>query len=577
MLAAGLLAALSPAATLSPTATQQTPAPHQQVLRVASATGFSTFNPFLAYFQGDLDIVGNIYPSLTRPGPDGAPLPYLATGWTVSENKLTWTFAIRQDLRWSDGTPITAADVAWTYNLVLTNAEAATANGELLANYRSVTAPNASTLVVTTKRPQADLLDTSIPVVPEHIWQHLSVTTMNTTAPIVGYGPWTLTGYVPGQYATLTANKDFYLGPPKFAALIDQYYSSEDAAVAALRSGQLDAIGGTLTATQYQALSGDAGRIGRYPTAPAGWTAVEINPGARTQSGTPLGDGNPALSDPRVREAIALAIDRPMLAGRVLDGLGAPGGPYLPPAFPQWRWTPASPQAYDPAKARELLDEAGYRTGRPLTLRLGIHSDLAADAQIAPYLQEWLAAVGIKVTIQSMSFAQLNSVLPKGDWDMLMDGWATGPDPSYLLSVQTCAALPSQASPGDTDAFFCDPAYDKLYGDQLTQFDQATRARTVDAMQQILYDADTDVILYYPDALNAVRTDRVRNFIQGDPHGGFYPVQDTFDDWRLATPVTGGAGGDGSAPFWTMIFLIITAGAIVAVTLRRRATRDERE
>jgi peptide/nickel transport system substrate-binding protein len=570
MLAAGLLAALSPAAA------QQTPAA-QQTLRVASATGFSTFNPFLAYFQGDLDIVGDIYPSLTRPGPDGTPLPYLATKWTVSKDQLTWTFTIRKNLRWSDGTPITAADVAWTYNLVLTNAEAATANGELLANYRSVTAPDASTLIVITKRPQADLLDTSIPVVPEHIWQHLSVTTMNTTAPIVGYGPWTLTGYVPGQYATLTANRDFYLGAPKFGALIDQYYSSEDAAVAALRSGQLDAIGGTLTATQYQALSGDAGRIGRYPTAPAGWTAVEINPGARTQSGTPLGDGNPALSDPRVREAIALAIDRPMLAGRVLDGLGAPGGAYLPPAFPQWRWTPASPQAYDPAKARELLDEAGYRTGRPLTLRLGIHSDLAADAQIAPYLQEWLAAVGIKVTIESMSFAQLNSVLPKGDWDMLMDDWATGPDPSYLLSVQTCAALPSQASPGDTDAFFCDPAYDKLYGDQLTQFDQATRARTVDEMQQILYDADTDVILYYPDALNAVRTDRVRNFIQGDPQGGFYPVQDTFDDWRLATPVTGGAGGDGSAPFWTMIFLIITAGAIVAVTLRRRATRDERE
>jgi len=570
MLAAGLLAVLSPAAT------HQTPTT-QQTLRVASATGFSTFNPFLAYFQGDLDIVNNIYPSLTRPGPDGTPLPYLATTWTVSPDKLTWTFAIRKDLRWSDGTPITAADVAWTYNLVLTNSEAATANGALLADYKSVTAPNAGTLVITTRRPQADLLYSSIPVVPEHVWKHLSVTTMNTTAPIVGYGPWTLTGYLPGQYATLTANKGFYLGAPKFATLIDQYYSSEDAAVAALRSGQLDAIGGTLTATQYQALSGDAGRTGRYPTAPAGWTAVEINPGARTQSGTPVGDGNPALRDPRVREAIALAIDRPVLAGRVLDGLGAPGGSYLPPAFPQWQWTPASPQAYDPAEARELLDEAGYRPGRPLTLRLGIHSDLAADAQIAPYLQEWLAVVGIKVTVQAMSFAQLNSVLPKGDWDMLMDDWSTSPDPSYLLSVQTCAALPGEASPGDTDAFFCDPAYDKLYGDQLTQFDQAARVKTVAAMQRILYDADTDVILYYPDALNAVRTDRVKNFIQGHAQGGFYPVQDTFDDWRLATPATGGGGGDGKAPLWTLIFLIITAGSITAVTLRRRATRDERE
>lgn len=543
-------------------------------LRVESATGFSTFNPFLAYFQGDLDVVGSIYPALTRQGPDGTPLPYLATSWTVDKDKRIWTFTIRGNLKWDDGQPITADDVAWTYDQVLTDPAAGAANGELLADYKSVTATNSTTVVITTKTPQADLLYTSIPVVPEHIWRHQSITTQNTQAPIVGYGPWTLTGYAPGQYVTLTANKGFYLGAPKSGTLIDQYYTSEDAAVAALRSGQLDAIAGTLTATEYEALSGDD-RIGRFPTAPAGWTAVEINPGARTQAGTPIGDGNPALRDPRVREAIALAIDRPVLTGRVLDGLGTPGGPYLPPAFPRWRWTPASPQAYDPQRARQILRAAGYKT---LTLRLGIHSDEAEDAQIAPYLQDWLAAIGIKLTVQAMSFSQLNAVLPRGDWDMLMDGWATGPDPSYLLSVQTCATLPSGGSPGSTDAFFCDPAYDRLYQQQLTEFSTDSRTRTVAAMQRILYDADTDVILFYPDALAAVRTDKVRDFIQGIPDdAGYFPAQDTFDDWRLATPVTGGNGGSGRASLWVLGIVIVAASGGTALALRRRATRDERE
>jgi peptide/nickel transport system substrate-binding protein len=548
--------------------------PAAGTLRVASATGFATFNPFLAYAQGDLDVIDSIYPALTRQGPDGTPLPYLATSWTMSSNKRTWTFALRKNLRWSDGLPITANDVAWTYDQVLTNPAAGTANGELLADYTSVVAKNSTTVVITTKSPQANLLYTSIPVVPEHIWRHQSISTSNTQAPIVGYGPWILTGYAPGQYVTLAANRDFYLGAPKFAALIDQYYTNEDAAVAALRSGQLDAIAGTLTATEYEALAGDT-RIGRYPTAPASWTAVELNPGARTQDGTPLGDGNPALRDPRVREAIALAIDRPELTGRVLDGLGDPGGPYLPPAFPQWRWTPASPQDYDPQRARELLRAAGYPS---LTLRLGIHSDDASDAQTAPYLQEWLAAIGIKVTVQAMSFAQLNAVLPRGDWDMLMDSWSAAPDPSYLLSVQTCAALPSSKAPGSTDAFFCDPAYDRLYDQQLTEFNDQARTRTVAAMQRILYDADTDVILYYPDALTTVRTDKVRDFIQGTHNdAGYFPTQDAFDDWRLATPVTGGNHGTGRASFGVLGIVIVVASGAAALALRRRATRDERE
>ena len=567
-------------------------------LRVEADTAFSTFNPFLAYFNGDLNVIGNIYPALTTINEQGQPAPYLATSWSVSANKLTWTFKIRSGLKWSDGTPITAQDAAWTFNLIMHNSTAATANGALVANFASVTAPNATTLVITTKQPEANMLYvsnpiTGIPIVPEHIWAK-DVSNLgnfkNMTFPIVGYGPWIATGYVPNQYATLTANKNFFMGAPKFHTLIIQYFTNGDAAVAALRSGQIDEID-DLTATQYEALKSDKD-IQLVPSVSNSWTAIELNPGAQTQSGKHFGNGNPALQNPLVREAIELAVNKQELVSKVWDGLAVAGSGYLPPAYPQWQWTPPASESlsYDPAKADQLLNEAGYKMGpngvridpkthQPLVLRLGIHSDETSDAEMAPYLQEWLKAVGIGVDVQSMSFNELNAELPKGDWDILSDAWSTGPDPTYLLSIQTCGDLPSNSqSAGNTDAFFCNPSYDKLFNQQATEFSTSQRVATVDQMQQILYHNAVDVVLYYPDNLSAVRTDDAKNFFYGTPAAqGFYPQQNLFINWSTATPVAS-ASDSSSAALWVVLAIVVVALlAGGGILVRRRSTAAERE
>ncbi len=290
-------------------------------LRIEADTSFSTFNPFTAYYAADLNVINVIYPQLTQTGENGNPVPYLATSWSISADHLSWTFKIRQGLKWTDGVPITASDVAWTYNLIMTNQAAATANGSLVQNFASVSAPNASTFVITTKQPQDNIPYTSLPVVPEHIWKNDVKdvgTVKNMTFPVVGYGPWVATGYAPNQYATLTANSAYYQGAPKYHTLIIQYFTSSDAAVAALRSGQLDSID-DLTPTQYQALKGSK-NIALYPSESNSWDAIELNPGARTVSGQKFGNGNPALQDPVVRQAIALAINRNVLVSKVDDG-----------------------------------------------------------------------------------------------------------------------------------------------------------------------------------------------------------------------------------------------------------------
>jgi peptide/nickel transport system substrate-binding protein len=566
-------------------------------LRIQAQTSFSTFNPFTAYFDGDLEVIGEIYPTLTTTNEGGLPVPYLATKWTTSADKLTWTFTLKPGLKWSDGKPITAADAAWTLNLIMHNSVAATANGALVANFATVTAPNATTLVITTKAPQANMLYVvgSIPIVPEHIWAS-EVSNLNSfknqATPVVGYGPWQLTGYVTNQYATLTANSSFFMGAPHFHTLIIQYFSNSDAMVTALRSGQLDAIEYGLTATQFNSLKHVKG-ITVYPQVSATWTAIELNPGAQTRSGRHFGNGNPALTDPRVREAIEMALNKQELVSKVWDGLAVPGQGYLPPAYPQFVWTPPASESlsYNPAKANALLTAAGYKMGpngiridpnthKPLDLRLGIHSDEASDAAMAPYIEEWLKAIGIQVTIDSMSFNQLNDDLPKGDWDMLSDTWSTGPDPSYLLSIQTCGDLPlNNGTAGNTDAFFCNKTFDNLYNLQSTEFNTAQRVQTIDQMQQILYKNAVDVILYYPDWLSAVRTDKVKDYFYGKPNAqGFYPTPSEFINWRSATPVASDAPSSSSPVLWIVLAIVVVALlAAGGFVLRRRATAGERE
>ncbi|MFI6496324.1 ABC transporter substrate-binding protein [Nonomuraea typhae] len=572
-------------------------APATTLRAAMEGSGVDTLNPFLAFFNGALDVFGLVYPALNSLDPSGAPGPYLATAWEPSADKLTWTFTIREGLTWSDGKPITAEDAAWTLNLIRTDAVAGTANGSLVSNFAEVSAPSPTTLVIRTKAPQASVPYTSIPttgipIVPKHVWEPLAKNlkdAKNDVFPLVGYGPWTLTEYKHEQYARFSANKKFVLGAPGFDHLVLQSFKSGDAAVAALRSGQIDYKAG-VNPTQFAALQADPA-IAAVQTVGNGWMGLEINHNARTRSGKKIGTGHPALGDPALRRAIALATDKQTLVTKVIDGVGQLGHGYLPPAWPQWFWKPAEVTPYDPAQARKVLDEAGYtkgadgvridpKSGRPLAFRFGIHSDDSADAAISGYVVGWMKEIGIKLTIQSLSMSALNSDLAKGDWDLLMDAWTTGPDPTYLLGIQSCGTLPKDdGTGGNTDSFFCDAAYDELFKKQLTTFDQAERAEVIGQMQDILYKANVNQIYYYANGLDVARKDTVTGLTLGTPDAsGVYPSQTAFWSYLKATPPQVTKKAEKSTNLWlyVVIALVIVAGGAVIVW-RRRTTGDDRE
>jgi peptide/nickel transport system substrate-binding protein len=596
MLVTGLAGALvapagSPAAA-SAAPSVPPPGHRASTLTVALLQGVDSLNPFQGTFVSSTQMFRLAYDFLTDYDPrDNSPRPGLAESWSVSPDGHTWTYRIRQGATWSDGKPVTAADVAFTYNLILRGPARGTANSALVKTFKAVTAPAPDTLVITTTVPTTTMLALDIPIVPAHVWSRIPDVREypNTPAggrPVVSSGPFQLVEARANQFYRFRANPRHPTRAPNVDELVFQYFTSSDAAVQALRKGEVDAVG-NLTPAQYEALGAEPS-VGRNAGRGNRFTELGFNPGARRADGTRIGDGHPALADRRLREAVEFAIDRPALVKRVFQGHAEPGAGYLPPAATPWSWQPAGSgrRGFDPARANQLLDAAGYRRGpggvrttpdgrRPLRLRLYVPPERAHYQQAATYLKEWLRVVGIDVRPRLVPDTQLGSLVEAGRYDLFLGGWLADPDPDFLLSVHGCAALPG--ADGGTDSYFCDPGYDRLYAEQARQTDRAKRIELVHRMQEQLYREASPIILYYPASLEAYRKDRFTGFVSRPaPSGSILG----YWSYTAAGPVTGsadtGSGGAGAG-------VALGAGAAAAVAVgglilyRRRTTRDQRE
>jgi peptide/nickel transport system substrate-binding protein len=601
-------AAAAGAAALALTAglaTPLDPAPRQaraagdgrKVLTVAVAQSVDSLSPFLAVRLLSTSIHRLVYEYLTNYDPeDNRVVPGLATGWRSSPDKLTWTYTIRSDSTWSDGRRVTAGDAAWTFTKMMTDEGAATANGSFVGNFREVTAPSPTRLVIRLRKPQATMTALDVPIVPRHVWEKVSdfsAFNNDESFPVVGNGPFVLTGYKADSHVRLKANKDFWRGAPHFDELVFRYYKDQDAAVSALRKGEVSFVAGSPSLTPAQAASLKGEKHIRVNDAPGRrFYALATNPGARARDGRRFGDGHPSLLDRRVRHALFMAVDREAVVDKVFQGHAVEGQGYIPPRFPRYFWKPSPAQelAYDPAKAARLLDEAGYRRngegrrvgrdGRPITYRVLCHATDPNDKAVGAYLREWWGELGIGVRLDCRD--NVTDPWLAGEYDLAFDGWSVNPDPDFVLSIHTCAALP--ATPGDTgatDNFICDERYDELYAQQLAEYDPAERARIVRRMQSRLYDLGYMNVMAYPNAVEAYRTDRIASITTMPAKAGNIYGQDGYWSWWSAVPAD--SGGAIGGPSSTGVVVGVVAGAAVLaglgawVAVRRRSAAEDRE
>ena len=578
--------------------------------------GVDSLNPFLGFQAPSYEMWGLTYDYLVGYSmKDMSPEPDLASKWTTSPDGKTWTFTVRSGVKFSDGVPLTAKDVAFTYNRVLAKDSVEGTNWlSYLTGVKSVTAPDDTTVVLKLDKPVATLPLLPIPIVPEHIWKSISESQMKSYPaaptggkPVVGSGPFRLVqGSADGSTFKFEANPDYWGGAPHVDEVIFQFYKNDDSAIQAVIKGEADFVEG-INALEVKRLQSQAGVTAQNGNSP-GFDEIAFNAGSTSDSkGTKkIGNPNPAVLDPKFRHALGYALNLPQLITKVYQGAGLPGTTIVPPNYTTYHWEPPADQkmTFDLGKAGQLLDEAGYKKasngkrtlpdGKPIgTLRLAARSDSPTSLNTMDYFKTWLGDLGIDSEVSTYSSSQLTNVIYKGNFDAFQWGWYVEPDPDSMLSYMTCAQRQHSS-----DSFYCNPAYDKLYNAQHVETDHATRADQIKQMQEILYRDSPYLVTAYSAIGEAVRSDRFHCLVAQPNPGGIWleqygvynyihmkPASDT-SACDAAPGLTGAvktsspAGSSSkTGPF------LIGIGALVVVALvgggvvmmRRRTTVEDRE
>ncbi len=401
-----------------------------------------------------------------------------------SDDGLTYTFTLRDGLKFHDGHVLSSADVKYTLDLVFSSNFAKSASffeGEgdkKRSLIQSVEAPDARTIVIKLTKPWVGLLSNLVPVaiIPRDSYES------QKTHPL-GTGPFKFIRYDNAQQVCdLEAFNEYWEGAPKLQNVRVRVISDMNALQAELQSGRVD------IAPLPTSLSPDA--VKRLEQDP--------NLQVKTFSGSnvvllTLNTTSPPLDNVKVRQAIAYAIDRDSLIKNLLLGYGKIAHSIIPEE--SWAYTPGQTYSYDPATAKRLLAEAG-RIDKPIVYKLSGSS--ISGRQYAGVIQNYLKEVGIPVEIQTPEQNTLFDELRRGNFQIAYTQWVGGnQDPIFYKDLFATSEIPTQTRPSRNRSRYSNPELDKLIEEAVNTFDRA-RGKELYTQIQAIVSRDVPVIpLWY--------------------------------------------------------------------------------
>jgi len=503
---------VAPAETEAPPAETEAPPAERKVATIIWTQEFDTLNPLYT----NMWFVSAVFPIYTCQAwwfdENNNPIPNLVTeipsteNGGISEDGKTITLKLRDDIKWSDGTPITSADFKFTYDMVLSDSNAVSSRSpyDLITAFET---PDERTVSLTFENPYAPWLAqlfsgiAGISIIPAHVLQPVfdEAGTIDTAewnkAPTVGCGPFVFTEWESGSFARFVANENFWLGRPKLDEIFFRFVPDDASQIAALKAGDGD-IGTFFAYSDVPELEAAGITIlNSFSGYNEGWY-FKLHP--EPQKGTPV---HPALTDVRVRQAIAMGFNRQKLVDDLLLGLTGvaatdwDNSPWVDPSI--------EPYPYDPEKAMALLDEAGWvdtngdgtrdKDGVELVLKYGTtNREVRQDTQAVA--QQDLAQIGVKLDIQSFDadifFASYAEDGPSANFSLDIIEYSDSPAfPDPDTSVWRCAEIPSDENPaGVNGAGLCDETLEALFVQQETQVDFAQRQQTLYQITKHIFD-----------------------------------------------------------------------------------------
>ena len=347
----------------------------------------------------------NVFEGLVAIDRDGRIVPQLATEWTIADDGLTYTFTLRDGVTFQNGAAFDSATAKFTIERILSETST---NGQK-ANYTAIAdvqAPDPATLVLTLSDRNADLLYWL--GYPAAVMVEPTSAETNGTAP-VGTGPFKVDEWRKGDRVIMSAWDGYWGEAPAISRVTARFIGDAQAQAAALQSGQVDIVGDLSAPELFEQFTTDPAF-----TAVAGAGEMEVVAG--------MNNDRPPFDDPRVRQALMMAIDRPSLVQVVSAGQGTPIGSHFSPANPFYQdLTALFP--HDPEKAKALLAEAGHAEGFSFDFKVPNRDYAQRSAEI---LQAFFAQVGVTANIQTSDFpaAWIQDVFTDKNYDMTIIGHA---------------------------------------------------------------------------------------------------------------------------------------------------------
>ena len=460
-----------------------------------------TLNPIVATDAYESVINGgNIYETLIER--DNATLelkPLLAESWEISEDKLTYTFKIRQGVKWHDGAPFTSADIVFSYKTIMDPKVDAPQLRSYYQEIRDVEAIDDYTVKFTYARPYFLALEFcgGMPIVPKHIFENGDFNTNPAGRKPVGTGPFKFVKWTTGREVVLEKNPDYWGEKPHLNRIVFRIITDSSVALQVLKRQELDVASLTPIQWEKQTNSPDFKKhFDKFSYFTPNYSYIGWN------------SKRPFFADKRVRTALTHLVNRELILDKVMYGLGAIVTNPFYINSPEYDKS-IEPIPYDPAAARKLLEEAGWvdhdndgirdKDGVKFSFEFLIPGGSETGEKIATILKEELDGIGIDMTIRKTEWAVFTTRLNERNFDAVTLAWSMGieSDPYQIWSS-------TQAEAGSNFIGFKNAEVDRLIETARKEFDRDKRIELYRQFSEIIHEEQPYTFLFCRKATVAV-------------------------------------------------------------------------
>lgn len=488
--------------TIEPGQVDNTPAYGDNIIN-ASIGEPSILNPILASDSASFDIIDLVFNGLVKYDKDIKLTGDLAKSWEISNDNLTFTFHLRQNVKWHDGFPFTSDDVIFTYQkLIDPNTKTPYSSNYQLVS--SVENPDPYTVIVKYKEPFAPALESwGMGILPKHVFSNMTAEEFNKSDfnrfPI-GTGSYKFKEWRSGQKIVLEANPDYFEGKPFIDKYVYQIIPDQSVQLLSLKTHAIDMMGLTPDMYVKEAATRDFEKEFnkfRYPSFSYTYLAYNLS--------------NPLFKNSQItRQALSYAINRQEIIDGVLQSIGRIcTGP-----FPNlsWAYNPGvKPYPYDPERGRKMLESIGWkdgdndgyleRKGKTFEFTILTNQGNKEREQAATIIQEQLKKIGVKVNVRILEWSTLiHQYIDKKNFDAILLGWSMSQDPDCYDIWHS-----EKTKEGEYNFIsYKNPQVDILLTLGRKTFDLEERKKIYNKIHKLIADDQPYAFLYVRDSLVAI-------------------------------------------------------------------------